>query len=161
MEDPRCRQCPVSYFTVSVTRFSSIYDVEETGTQTTVFTLNFKVTTSDTNGTRVFQPGLLLFCFAGDSSLHQPAVLHDPCDHWMFLRLHAAGVDAAQLHCVRVRTPDGQRYGKQRDAHRPVAPACVSGRVPTETLCLHRFVHRPNGSWTFTSLKTFSFSSGR
>lgn len=54
---------------------------------------------------------LILVC-AGYAYSSEPPVLHDTCNSWMFVCLHAPGVHASELHCLCIGTSAGQGHGR-------------------------------------------------
>lgn len=54
----------------------------------------------------------LILLSAGYAYRSEPSVLHDTCNSWMFICLHAPSVHPSELHCLCIRTSTGQGHGR-------------------------------------------------
>lgn len=61
---------------------------------------------------------------SGHPSVNQPALLHDPCNSRLLLRLHAASVHATQLHRLRLGASHGQRHGNAHTSAQARSTLC-------------------------------------
>lgn len=61
---------------------------------------------------KMLTKAVLILLSAGYAYSSEPSVLHDTCNSWMFICLHAPSVHPSKLHCLRIRTPAGQGHGR-------------------------------------------------